>query len=247
MQHGGVHVPLGYSDKHVGPAWLDLLMPLLDENLSLMRCGSDPLADRGEPASNYVISGGVNGSNSYSRQVGSSYGAAVPLTGITDGLSNTAAFSEKLVNPFYIRATGTTDEYERQPLRYQWYTQTAYRGVNSILEKFATECQNNRTGPGLSNDASLFQLIEFGGGRYDHLLPPNSPSCLNGPLTFDQSGSRDANLFTKAGYTATSLHAGGVVNVAFADGRVQGVVPSISLSTWRAMGTIAGGELVEGF
>ena len=43
---------------------------------------------------------------------------------------------------------------------------------------------------------------------------------------------------------ARSLHVGGV-NVGMADGSVQFVTDSVDLTVWRAMATIAGGEVVD--
>ena len=50
---------------------------------------------------------------------------------------------------------------------------------------------------------------------------------------------------TCAAITARSYHAGGVVNVAMMDGSVRSVAPAVLLSTWRALGTRAGGEIAS--
>jgi prepilin-type N-terminal cleavage/methylation domain-containing protein/prepilin-type processing-associated H-X9-DG protein len=49
---------------------------------------------------------------------------------------------------------------------------------------------------------------------------------------------------TYAAITARSYHSAGIVNVAMMDGSVRSVSPSISLATWRALGTRQGGEVV---
>jgi prepilin-type processing-associated H-X9-DG protein len=43
---------------------------------------------------------------------------------------------------------------------------------------------------------------------------------------------------------ATSNHPGGV-NVLFADGSVKFIKDTVNASTWRALGTIAGGEVIS--
>jgi prepilin-type processing-associated H-X9-DG protein len=45
--------------------------------------------------------------------------------------------------------------------------------------------------------------------------------------------------------TSRSYHTGGV-NVALADGSVRFVHSSIAGTVWRALGTIAGGEVIPG-
>jgi prepilin-type processing-associated H-X9-DG protein len=64
---------------------------------------------------------------------------------------------------------------------------------------------------------------------YNHVMPPGSPSCLNGDRVVEGAatvGSRHPN----------------TVNVVFGDGRVAAVTTNISVSVWRAMGSRAGGE-----
>ncbi|MBX6311956.1 MAG: DUF1559 domain-containing protein [Isosphaeraceae bacterium] len=67
---------------------------------------------------------------------------------------------------------------------------------------------------------------------YDHYATPNSPTydCLRGPL----HGWR----------TARSRHPGGV-NTLFADGSIRFIKNTVDLATWRAIGTVAGGEVVS--
>lgn len=45
--------------------------------------------------------------------------------------------------------------------------------------------------------------------------------------------------------SASSYHPGGV-NTVFADGSVRFIKDSISAVTWRALGTMAGGEVISG-
>jgi prepilin-type processing-associated H-X9-DG protein len=71
------------------------------------------------------------------------------------------------------------------------------------------------------------------GALYDHLLPVNAPSCLNGILS-PVAGA----------CTAGSLHPGGA-NALFADGHVRFIRETISAPTWRSLGTRRGGEIVS--
>ena len=70
---------------------------------------------------------------------------------------------------------------------------------------------------------------------YNHIMPPNQPSCNFVAGTLSSVGSS---------VTATSLHPGGV-NALFADGHVQFVKQTIQANIWRAIGTRNGGEVIS--
>ncbi len=70
--------------------------------------------------------------------------------------------------------------------------------------------------------------------RYTSLLPPNSVSCILG-------GSSDFE--SPIVSTASSRHPGGV-NVLLGDGSVRFVKATVAPATWKALGTIAGGETI---
>jgi prepilin-type N-terminal cleavage/methylation domain-containing protein/prepilin-type processing-associated H-X9-DG protein len=70
--------------------------------------------------------------------------------------------------------------------------------------------------------------------RYNHVFPPNKPSCLLGGTT-----DYDSQVIV----TATSRHPGGV-NLATVDGAVRFVKDQVDPAFWRAQGTIAGGDMV---
>jgi prepilin-type processing-associated H-X9-DG protein len=97
--------------------------------------------------------------------------------------------------------------------------------------------------PNVSNSAySGPQGMDVAGGywmsgypvysRYNHVLPPNSPTCGFGA---------DAGY---GAYTATSRHPGGV-NVGFGDGSVKFIKSTVNNVTWWALATRAGGEVVS--
>jgi dolichyl-phosphate beta-glucosyltransferase len=70
--------------------------------------------------------------------------------------------------------------------------------------------------------------------RYHHILPPQSPSCLLG-------GSTDYG--SPVVVTATSRHPGGV-NLLLGDGSARFVRGTVAEATWQALGTVAGGEAI---
>lgn len=66
----------------------------------------------------------------------------------------------------------------------------------------------------------------------------------------DYSSRQEGNSATRPTYaaiTARSYHTGGIVNVALMDGSVRSVADSISLTTWRALGTRSGGEINDDY
>jgi hypothetical protein len=82
---------------------------------------------------------------------------------------------------------------------------------------------------------------------------PNSQVLLNvpgsGTFDIDQLTSREGSSATRISYdavTSRSYHPG-IVNVLLMDGSVRSVSNNISLDTWRALGTRAGGEVVADY
>lgn len=71
--------------------------------------------------------------------------------------------------------------------------------------------------------------------RYNHILTPQSPSCLLG-------GSNDYD--SPVVISASSRHPGGV-NLLAADGSVRFVKATINAAAWKALGTVAGGEVIS--
>jgi prepilin-type N-terminal cleavage/methylation domain-containing protein/prepilin-type processing-associated H-X9-DG protein len=138
---------------------------------------------------------------------------------VTDGLSNTAAYSEML------RADGSLHR-----LRTVWHLPQAM-GAPNELEAFANQCESLPPDPsayGWHGDAWKKGLPWFwcdrGVGQYNHVLPPNRPSCLNG--TGVANGS----------HTVASFHPGGA-NVVYGDGHLEFVSETIDREVWREIGS----------
>jgi hypothetical protein len=171
----------------------------------------------------------------------------ISFAAITDGLSNTGCFSEKVkgvdnssstnnlrdadisrdtLNPssniVSLAKPSTTDELNPQ----KWYNQCK---VQSPANPGAT-LQTNTYYP--------FGLYWFSGQpshtRYNHVMPPNSWSCAWGGHWGDMGGA----------YTASSRHPG-VVNELMCDGSVKSIKNSININVWWALGTRAAGEVVD--
>jgi len=140
---------------------------------------------------------------------------------ITDGTSNTVAFSETILGG---SATGGgTDPRE-------YYKQIPLRFFPPYLD--ATACSSSTTWMG--NRGERWTTGRYGdGGIHNHAYIPNSltPDCVNS--------------VGGAGWTAArSRHTGGV-NTLLCDGSVRFVRESVSATTWFAVATISGGEVLS--
>jgi prepilin-type N-terminal cleavage/methylation domain-containing protein/prepilin-type processing-associated H-X9-DG protein len=144
---------------------------------------------------------------------------AIRLAEISDGLSNTAAFSET------IKGTGTTTPGATpQDPRRQFALVTA-----SAIDP--TTCASV---PQWSGDRGReWSRGSFIMTAYNHFYTPNNarPDCTNSGRAAAVTAPR-------------SFHPGGV-GLLFCDGHVQFAKDSIAEPTWRAVSTRAGGEVVS--
>lgn len=140
---------------------------------------------------------------------------------ITDGTSNTAAFSEHLIGDFnQSTSTPRSDVY-----RPGTYPATADEAVAQCNAADVT----NLAIQGVSNVGAPWIQGYHSTSSYWHSGLPNSRSCMFPP----------SRIMTTAG----SNHTGGVT-VGMLDGSVKFVSNSISIATWRAIGTRNLGELI---
>jgi prepilin-type N-terminal cleavage/methylation domain-containing protein/prepilin-type processing-associated H-X9-DG protein len=168
-----------------------------------------------------------NGSSWSGRAGNGMFGQAsrIRFADITDGLSNTAAFCER------DKGTGDPKVYDRSADLYAnpgaWTQTTFSQWCASLTQAQAVTLYHDVDGGQNWLEGNMNWT------RYNHVLPPNSNACKNG-LTWNG-----------VAMTATSAHSGGV-NLLLGDGSVRFVKTSIDLTTWQALGTISGGEIVGG-
>jgi prepilin-type N-terminal cleavage/methylation domain-containing protein/prepilin-type processing-associated H-X9-DG protein len=178
--------------------------------------------------------------------------------GVTDGTSNTAAISEKLI--------GTIDQGNNSgvPTTTASYRNMALRGmfntgitVNvdqgapgaALNLQFYQACNNIPGTQTLSTYSGWWDGACWNGSHggtlnfnaYDHWNTPNKWSCLAGNSYGSIQNSPGS---INDAITATSNHPGGV-NVAFCDGSVHFVKDSISPQIWWGLGTRNQGEIVS--
>jgi prepilin-type N-terminal cleavage/methylation domain-containing protein/prepilin-type processing-associated H-X9-DG protein len=154
----------------------------------------------------------------------------VSFNSIVDGLSQTAGFAEK------VKGIGTTNAPDRIKPSSTYY---------SVAASFATSPQAYNAACSAPNLAIATPIQNYAAGcwwycgqpissMYTHVMPPNSTNCEFDTYGYAPNGA----------LTASSRHAGGA-NVVMCDGSVRFAKESIASTTWWALGTNAGCEVVS--
>ncbi len=169
----------------------------------------------------------------------------ISLAAITDGTSNTAMFSERLMgvagNPTVI--VGNKDQAKRAIFQ---------AGTAGTLNGNDMTGAMNVLNACKSLPATTTSLSSYRSGqiwtighpwaplwnRYFHFGPPNMHSCDTNPSAFSGLGGGQGVI------PPTSNHPGGA-NVGMCDGSVKFIKDSVALQSWWALGTRAGGEVIS--
>jgi prepilin-type processing-associated H-X9-DG protein len=146
--------------------------------------------------------------------------SSVRPANITDGLSHTAVFSERCLGD----VTGP------DPKSNYYITDESPDDCLAVPQLTAPILSDPYTGSGARwADGNIVFT------RYQHIFPPSKPSCLlGGTWDFD----------SQVLVTVNSRHPGGV-NLLAADGSTRFVKETIEARVWSALGTIAGGEVID--
>ncbi|WP_165066421.1 DUF1559 domain-containing protein [Paludisphaera rhizosphaerae] len=159
------------------------------------------------------------------------YQSAVRLASITDGLSNTCFFSEK------IRGSDTNDRDARSDSLIMSGT---INPTPSGMDATYLQCQalSPQTSLRLTRRQGMSWVMgEMCCTAYNHVAPPNGKTCAG-------TGYPGTMANMPMQVPPSSQHPGGV-SMLMGDGTVRFIKNSVSLSTWRAVGTRAGGEVVS--
>lgn len=155
-----------------------------------------------------------------------------------DGTSHTAVFSE------WVKGDGVKDS-ARDGLLMVYQAPIASdseAGRPDAEARLADACQHAPE----AEKASSYKgdwWISGAVGTYSHTQPPNSRSCHYGDTNWVAPMKSAA--FAVNQISASSTHPGGV-NVALMDGSVRFVKETVNPASWRALGTVAGGEAIGG-
>ncbi len=154
-------------------------------------------------------------------------GGVVPLAFVPDGLSHTAAFSER------VRGSGTPGR--SSPERDAFLTITDRPREPVDLALVSCRASAFEGAPVFANSGRWWFWSGDERAHYNHAQAPNGaiPDCF-----------QSSAVPTLGVTTARSRHPGGV-NVLMGDGATRFVSESISRAVWRGLGSRNGGELVD--
>jgi prepilin-type N-terminal cleavage/methylation domain-containing protein/prepilin-type processing-associated H-X9-DG protein len=158
-------------------------------------------------------------------------GGTLSPSGVKDGFSNTAMFSEWVKGRNIPASDGALSQV--------YVASLPFPKTNTVvpLLTYLNSCRNSTTVyPNWDHKGMKWMNQPCGeGGGYSHIMTPNLKACF-----FSGEGS-------EAGRTlvgASSNHSGGV-NVGFLDGSVKFIKNSINQATWWAIATARGEETID--
>jgi prepilin-type N-terminal cleavage/methylation domain-containing protein/prepilin-type processing-associated H-X9-DG protein len=182
------------------------------------------------------------------------------IAGVTDGLSNTLMAAEGYIGHAQMRSCMTSPAVPSDPITGTWSpTNVPLPGPNSLsaLASVIAAC-GTATGKVKAGGPIGHTRWANGGVYYSGfttaVTPNGSVTAVSRAVGFTNAGqnlqmdwdSIDENDGgpTYMSLCASSYHPSGV-NSLFADGSVHFVKNSVSAVTWRALGTVAGGEVIS--
>jgi prepilin-type N-terminal cleavage/methylation domain-containing protein/prepilin-type processing-associated H-X9-DG protein len=179
----------------------------------------------------FIFTGTQNGQN----------GTMVRVANVLDGLSNTAAYSERVKAignwntsaPFDgSKPTASLSSIPEPPAGQETTPQVWYKLC--IATPPTPDAQGNDQAFDIDNDISgaSWSAGLVPDSRYCHVMPPNTWGC------------RGAGGGVEMSHDASSHHPG-IVNVSFLDGSVKAIKSSVNITAWWALGTRAGSEVVS--
>jgi prepilin-type N-terminal cleavage/methylation domain-containing protein/prepilin-type processing-associated H-X9-DG protein len=197
--------------------------------VGVLLCPDDPTSPR-VPGSHYGATSyaGCSGSGAASGTLTAAdgvffLGSAVRMKDITDGASNTAAFSERPLG---------LGEGSGEPLSAgDTEAAEAILELPASVDPATTACASPSSGVWNQERGGKWVVGNYGNALYNHAEPPNSPrwDCMNATQQ-------------KGRLAARSPHAGGV-NLLLCDGSVRFVEDAIDVAVWRAAATRTDGDL----
>ena len=169
-------------------------------------------------------------------------GFSVSFRDVIDGLSNTAAFSEKVKGVGGGNNNNRRDNLEPTSDQFRLGDKPSNSnnaGSHPTTQQYYADCrQINRAIeplPGTQNMGNHWWSGHPYAGRYNHVMPPNTWSCL-----YPENGLTNGN-----GAVPPSSRHPGVVNVLFGDGSVRAIKQTINVEVWWAVGSRDGNEVVS--
>jgi prepilin-type processing-associated H-X9-DG protein len=167
------------------------------------------------------------------------YWRSYGIPSITDGTSNTVAFSEALVGDgttTWTKAAGIVN-LSSLPATAEVFDASANLAAVQVGLQACNTAWTNRAGT-LNTGRGNYWFHGTGAQTmFNMVAPPNSKTY---PWAYCSDGQIGAAAFA----SANSNHSGGV-NTLMGDGSVKFIKDSINQQTWLALGTRAGGEILS--
>jgi len=172
--------------------------------------------------------------------------SAYSVASVTDGTSNTIAYSERLVGGTGPRVSDTrraswggvaevANAVSLDPVHPQVIQALAACGAYARANASTTDLK-----VGASFSGATWMAGYLGTTLFNTVAPPN-----NTQYAFNSCQAEPVNMWGLAGFVnSTSNHSGGS-NFTFADGSVRFIKSTIDLRTYWALGTRAGGEVIS--
>ena len=182
-----------------------------------------------------------------------SYGSSASIASVTDGMSNTIAFSESLVYPDGgsvglnqpYRGSATPSAANPQALAVNVMSLPNFMTlINADLQtcKQAFQAGGSNLATGIYSAGYSWALAGADSTYFTTIVPPNSTQANWASCRF---GCQGCGTSPGANYAnVSSLHPGGV-NAAFADGSVRFIKNSVNMLTWMQLGSKGGGEVIS--
>jgi len=163
------------------------------------------------------------------------------FSSITDGTSNTIAFGESLVGSYNAREKWRTGCYPPPPAVAGGMSD-ARANPQGVLQDLAA-CQaafNSAAAVRGSNKGVRWSIGGPGISMFNTIVPPSSSQYSCNSCSFTSSSGTDGGEYQNS----SSNHPGGA-NFAFGDGSVHFIKSTISMPTYWALGSRAGGEILS--
>ena len=209
--------------------------------IATFTCPSDYSLSNWPGTNSYVVNQGgwMYDSTSNTGSVGPfSDRSAVTVAAITDGMSQTAFASERLLG----------SGIQNQDLS-GWYMPPMSMAMPTSADQTYADCQLAQQPIWYNQTGAVWASGEMPSTTYNHVTTPNGRSCaimsgqMGPPWPVPWSGdATDLPWYMQV--PPSSAHPGGV-NVLAGDGSVRFVKNSVFVPVWRAFGSRAGGEVVS--
>ncbi len=235
VEQGNIYSLINFSAKWDAPSNTTACAA----NVSLFLCPSDPVnqVPAGWAGNNYRSNqgNGILWENPPTSPTNPNFGMPAPngpfyldsmicVTDIIDGTSSTAAFSEHIKGDFSNAIISPKSD--------TFWPQTFPATPDDAMNQCRSINTSNLAYQRVSDVGAPWLQGYHSTTIYFHVAPPGDPSCMYPP--------------GRISTTANSGHVNGV-NLLMCDGSVQFIQYSISLLTWRAIGSYNGNEVVPAY